>query len=69
MIDKLKTHLSTLVAPFLLLRDRKEIQDMVAHTLQKLVQDPETKRELVQYIIKYGHVNHEIHNTTLANEI
>ncbi|KAL4510611.1 hypothetical protein ABPG72_004765 [Tetrahymena utriculariae] len=57
------------LAPFLLFRNNKQLQDMVAHTLQKLIQDPETKRQLIQYIMKYGNVAHSSNSSTLNEEI
>eukprot|EP01017_Pseudomicrothorax_dubius_P022976 TRINITY_DN24717_c0_g1_i2.p1 TRINITY_DN24717_c0_g1~~TRINITY_DN24717_c0_g1_i2.p1 ORF type:complete len:497 (+),score=80.92 TRINITY_DN24717_c0_g1_i2:36-1526(+) len=58
------------IAPFLLLRDDKALQDLVAAVLIRICSKDEYNQSvLVEFIRKFEHVKHPIHQTTLPVEI
>lgn len=58
------------VAPYLIIRSEKSLQDQVANCLFKICHYDEYSREILgRFLIEYGNVNHPNYNTTLNFEI
>jgi hypothetical protein len=61
--------------PFLLVKNEKQFQELVANTLFLLCnteiaeKEPNARDELRNYLDQYGDVNHPIFNTNLNNEV